>query len=309
MDGVELSSKATLQSGGTVGGSGPFTQYVPGVVQLPEETPSVADLLPSGVATAPQIQFFSERVATNNAAGVQETAGKPESVLDFHADSQSLAKIATYLPVSDEMLEDAPMIQNYINQRLAMFVRTEEEQQILTGAGAASYEVEGFIGNYSLNGVGTASVTGTSGTAVFPDFLTIMNNQRGSSYLNPTALIMHPRGFGSILAFTDGNDQYYGGGPLSPGAYGGGRTLDSSRLTAGWSLWNVPIHVTSNINSGTMLLGNFSQGAQLWRKGGINVSASNSHSDFFKRNQTAIRAEERLALTIYRPQAFTVVRW
>jgi hypothetical protein len=39
------------------------------------------------------------------------------------------------------------------------------------------------------------------------------------------------------------------------------------------------------------------------------VSASNSHSDFFKKNLTAIRAEERVALTVYRPEAFTVIRW
>jgi HK97 family phage major capsid protein len=311
---VELDTKATMTSGGTISGYGQFTQFVPGVVQIPDQQLTVADLLPSNTATAPQIQFFKERLATNNAAGVAEAAGKPESVLDFNADSASLTKIATYLPVTDEMLEDAPQIQAYINSRLTMFIRQEEEQQILRGVGTSSNEVEGFIDNFALNGVGSATVTGTAvanaGTAIYGDFLRVMNNQRGSSQLDPTAWIMHPSSFGTLIDRFDENGQYYGGGPLSPGLYGGGRNVNSNRLSQGGvTLWTVPIYVTTQVGVGTALLGNFSQGAALWRKGGISVSASNSHSDFFKKNLTAIRAEERLALTVYRPEAFTVVRW
>ena len=42
------------------------------------------------------------------------------------------------------------------------------------------------------------------------------------------------------------------------------------------------------------------------RKGGLRVEASNSHSTFFQENKVAIRAEERLALAVYRPAAFAV---
>jgi HK97 family phage major capsid protein len=311
---VELDTKATMTSGGTISGYGPFTTFVPGVIQIPSEQLTVADLLPNNTATSPQIQFFRERLATNNAAGVAEAAGKPESVLDFNADTAALTKIATYLPVTDEMLEDAPAIQTYINSRLAMFIKTEEEQQILRGVGSSSNEVEGFIDNFALNGVGSATVTGTAvankGTAIYGDFLAVMNNQRGSSQLDPTALIVHPSMFGTLINRFDTAGQYYGGGPLSPGLYGGGRNVESNRLSQGAvTLWGVPLYVTTQVGVGTALLGNFSQGAALWRKGGISVSASNSHSDFFKKNLTAIRAEERVALTVYRPEAFTVIRW
>jgi HK97 family phage major capsid protein len=58
---------------------------------------------------------------------------------------------------------------------------------------------------------------------------------------------------------------------------------------------------------GTALIGAFKQGGQIFRRSGLTVEASNSHSTFFQENQTAIRAEERLALAVYRPGAFGTV--
>jgi hypothetical protein len=47
--------------------------------------------------------------------------------------------------------------------------------------------------------------------------------------------------------------------------------------------------------------------AMVFRRGGIAVQASNAHQDFFVRNLTAIRAEERLALAVFRPACFGLV--
>jgi HK97 family phage major capsid protein len=48
---------------------------------------------------------------------------------------EPIKQIATLLPVSDEMLEDVPSIQAYLNSRLTLFVRVEEERHLLRGAG------------------------------------------------------------------------------------------------------------------------------------------------------------------------------
>ena len=61
--------------------------------------------------------------------------------------------------------------------------------------------------------------------------------------------------------------------------------------------------MTPSIVANTALVGAFKQAAQVFRKGGIRVEASNSHADFFIKNLVAIRAEERLALAVYRPGA------
>jgi HK97 family phage major capsid protein len=67
------------------------------------------------------------------------------------------------------------------------------------------------------------------------------------------------------------------------------------------------VFVTTNVGLGTVLLGNFREGATIFRRGGVTVEATNSHSDYFTKNLSMIRAEERLALATYRPSAFGVV--
>ena len=65
--------------------------------------------------------------------------------------------------------------------------------------------------------------------------------------------------------------------------------------------------VTSAITLGSALVGAFSQGGAVFRRSGVTVEATNSHSTWFADDITAIRAEERLALAVYRESAFTVV--
>ena len=69
---------------------------------------------------------------------VAEGAEKPEAALEFDEVDEPVKKIASFLPVSDEMLSDTPAIQGYLNARLSLFVRTEEELQFLHGAGKTS---------------------------------------------------------------------------------------------------------------------------------------------------------------------------
>jgi Phage capsid family len=60
-------------------------------------------------------------------------------------------------------------------------------------------------------------------------------------------------------------------------------------------------------SASSALVGNFGTAATLYRRGGLTVEATNSHSDYFKKNLVAVRAEQREALAVYYPNAFTVV--
>jgi HK97 family phage major capsid protein len=51
-------------------------------------------------------------------------------------------------------------------------------------------------------------------------------------------------------------------------------------------------------------VGAFGSAATIYRRGGLSVEASNSHADYFQKDLVAIRAQTRLALAVYRPEAF-----
>ena len=101
----------------------------------------------------------------------------------------------------------------------------------------------------------------------------------------------------------DGRSASFGGGPFS-GAYGN----SGAPGMFGQQLWNTRVVLSTVVGPGTALVGNFALGAHIWRRGGVTVEATNSHPDYFVRNLSMLRAEERLGLGVYRPAAFTEVR-
>ena len=212
---------------------------------------------------------------------------------------EPVKKIATVLPISDELLEDAVSVQSYLNGRLSLFVKLEEERQLLRGAG--TNELVGVIGRAGVN---TYTNLAADDNAV--GLARVIANTAGSSYLQPDTIIMHPTNWLNTGLLRDGTGgtigQFYGGGPFS-GAYGNGGAAG----IFGAQLWNTNVVLSTYVGAGTALVGNFSQGAHIWRRGGVSVEATNSHSDWFVKNLSVIRAEERLGLGVYRPAAFTVV--
>jgi HK97 family phage major capsid protein len=302
--GSPMQAKGTLTTTG--GGAGPGGGLVPpywepGVVSKLLEPLGVGDLFGQSNVTTSQVRYVVEGTATNSAGGVAEAAAKPESTLGYTETIEPIKKIATVLPVSDEMLEDAPSIQAYLNQRLTLFVRVEEERQLLRGTG--TNELVGLM--HASRAINTYTKLAADDNAT--GLAKVIANTASSAFVEPTAIIMHPTNWLNTRLLRDGTGgtagQFFGGGPFS-GAYGNpGQTG-----MFGASLWNLPVVLSNTVGPGTALVGAFNTAAHIWRRGGVSVEATNSHSDLFVKNITMIRSESRLGLGVYRPTAFTEVR-
>lgn len=299
---VGMLAKGTLLS--TPGTALTPPEYRAGVVETLFQRLYVADLLKQSQVTGSQVRYVEETTATNAADTVSEGEAKPESALDFTERVTPIRKIATTLPVSDELLEDASAIETYLNARLSLFVKVQEEAQILRGDGTAP-DLRGIIG---ASGVNIAGASATGGTATASSLFTVMNNTRGSSQLDPDALIVHPNQWDIMRTGRDSQGQYFGGGPFV-GSYGGPQGPAASSQFSTASYWGVRVVVSTAVGAGTALLGNFTEGAELFRRSGVTVDVSNSHEDYFRRNLNLLRAEERVGLGIYRPSAFTEIRF
>ncbi len=290
---VELSTKGTLVS--APGTALVPAGYQPGIVEALFQPPTIAALMPQQEAPGNPVRFVQETSVTNAAAPTAEAGVKPESAITFGEASEPVRKVATFLPVSDELLEDAPNLSAYLNQRLQLFVSTVEDQQLLLGSGSG-VNLQGFVA--SGRPVGTfARGTLSNEEAIFR----AATGTRGSSFLEPDTLVVHPNNWQTIRLAKDSNGQFYGPGPFY-GPYGGPQGPATPE-----SIWGMRVVQTSAITAGSALLGAFGTGAGVLRKGGLRVEATNSHSTWFQSDITALRAEVRLALAVYRPTAFTVV--
>jgi HK97 family phage major capsid protein len=291
---INLDAKATLLEG-ELGSPEPGAPLVPsdrrsGVQPILFDRLTVASLLASGTTNSNVVSYVVETVADAGDIGtVAEGAEKPEAELEFDSVDEPVRKIASFLPVSDEMLEDASQIQSYINARLSLFVQQEEENQLLNASGSGT-DIDGLLNRIP---VGNQDVTSSATAANAADHIYQALTVARASYLEPDGIVVNSDDWAELRLLKDQNENYIGGSPFSNGI---GQPAES--------LWGKRVVVTSAISSGTALVGAFGQAAQVFRRGGLTVEASNSHDDFFRRNLTAIRAEARLALAVYRPQAF-----
>ncbi len=284
---IELEGKALLDSMAVGSESAGLIQpdVQAGILPKLFQPLRIADLLASGTTSSSLVRYMQEKTATSGAAGVAESGLKPESTLEFDATDASVKKIATFLPVTDEMMEDVPALQSYINGRLSLFVKQEEERQLLDGNGGD--EIDGIMSFLVGPNTGVTSDV-TDAQAADHIYHAITNIRR--AFVEPDAIVINPVDWEKIQLLKDTLGRYLGSGPF--------------QSAAGPSLWGLPVVVTTAVDEGSALVGAFRVGAQIFRRGGLSVEASNSHADFFQHNKTAIRAEERLALAVYRPEAF-----
>ena len=265
-----LSFKAgTMLESGQGAGLIPVPQVAPGVVQTLFQPVGIADIFAGGLATSSSVRYVLEGTATSGAAGVLEAGVKPASDVALSTVDEPVRKIATVLTISDELIEDAPTIQNYLNSRLSLFCRAEEDRQLLRGT--ASPEVVGIFQRSGINLYGKAA--GDDNATALAKAIA---NTAGSCYLQPDHVIMHPTNWLNTRLLRDGTGgtvgQFYGGGPFT-GAYGSPTAGAATPGSFGGMIWNTPVFLSTVVGLGTALVGSFTQGAQLWSRA---ASASRS---------------------------------
>jgi HK97 family phage major capsid protein len=272
----------TITEGGT-GGVPPPPQYLPGIVPVPLRIPVVADLLASGPTNSNAIVYLQETSYTVAAAAVAEASAKPEAAIAFAQKTEPVVKLAHWIPVTDELLEDVPAMATYIDARLMRGVEIVEDDQLLNGSGVAP----NLLGLLARPGLApdVARGTDTNADAIAKQMAAIQT----TTNLIPTGVIIHPTNWETIALSKNTQGGYYGAGPF--------------QMPTPPTLWGKPAAITPAIPVGTALVV-CGTAATVFRRGGINVQASNSHQDYFIKNLTAIRAEERIALAVMVPAAF-----
>jgi HK97 family phage major capsid protein len=250
----------------------------------------VADLFAQGTMDGGMIQYLQETLWTNNADVVAPGAAKPESHKTFELKQQGLVKIAHWIPVVDEFLEDVAGLRSFIDAQMLNGVVEKLQDQLINGSGAGGQ----MMGLIALPGKTPTLPMGTGTGAAAAAIATQAAQIYQTSRLRPDAVVMSPSTWVGVMTETSTAGGYLAG----PAAWASGVEP---------RIWGLRVQTTPEVVDGTAIVGAYAMGGQLFRKGGVSVQATNSHDDFFVKNMTAIRAEVRAALVVYRPQAFGLV--
>lgn len=257
----------------------------PGIVEMALETATVADMMMQGATGVTAVEYYEETTVTNAAAEVAEGGTKPESALAYTLRTDNVRKIATWIPATDEALNDVPRLQTTIEGRLMFMVKRREESELLLGDGIAP----NILGVMNRTGVQTQA----KGADPVPDAIykaIVLVNV--NAFADPTGVVIHPLDWQDIRLLRTADGLYIWGSPSEAGPE---------------RIWGLPIRKTTAITQNTALVGAFRPWAEILRREGITITVSTEHSTYFVENKVAILAEERLALAVYRPAAFAKV--
>lgn len=258
-----------------------------GMVEPVTRRMTVRDLLTPGRTGQNAIQYPVETGFVNNAATVSEVLGnlKPQSDIKFDIRTVSVTTIAHWLLATRQIMDDVPMLESYIDGRLRYGLSYVEENQLLNGGGTGT----------DLNGIYTQATGFAAGSVVLGagatniDVLRIAMLQGALAELPATGHVLNPIDWAMIEVVKDSAGGYIIGNPVGQLAP---------------TLWGLPVVATQAMAAGAFLTGAFRLGAQIFDRMDARVEISTEDSDNFRRNLVTILAEERLALAVYRPEAF-----
>jgi HK97 family phage major capsid protein len=274
-------SSLTTDAAGSVGAM-LTPQRIAAPIELPQRRMTVRSLLAPGTTSAQSIEYVKEKGFTNAAAPVAEMAAKPQSDLQFEDATAAVRTIAHWMRASVQILDDAPGLRSIIDQRLRYGLGYVEEGQLLNGSGSGQ----------NLSGLITEATAYSAEFAVDGetqiDKIRLAMLQVALAEYAANGVVLNPIDWAVIETLKDGNGRYLIGNPQG---------------TAQPRLWGLPVVATQAMTEDKFLVGAFDLAAQIFDRQNATVEVSTEDQDNFIKNKVTIRAEERLALAVYRPEA------
>jgi len=275
-------------------------QRDPEIVRYEEpEILTIRDMLNVVPATSDSIKFV-RHTATGRAAESQwdteaspaQSRGGPKPYLTITAvaDTVTVETIAVLSKVTEQDVDDAPRLIAMINGEMRLDVRVEEERQLVYGDGATG-NLEGLfeqgVEDYEFD-------RAVSGDTLIDTIRKMKTDLRKRRVL-PNGLLIDPLDWENVELTKSTSDEHYIWAVVT-----------DARGPRIWSMRVVESDAMTNPDTGErrMILGDFVRGATLYDRHDVRLAVGYVDDDF-ARNLRTLRAEERIALAVKRPYAFS----
>lgn len=255
---------------------------VPGVILQPYNSTHMRNLLAVGNTDSNLVRYVRDNGGEGGPTTVAEGGTKPQMDRDLQIYDAPVRKIATYLRVPEEMIEDIPFLTSFLTNIGTEEVLAVEDTQILYGDGTGQ-NLSGIAtsGNFTAFAAGS-TVIGASSNRY--DVLGMSSTQMRLGKRNPSFHLVNPRDYFEMVSAKDSTNNYIlrgGGNGILPVDAGGVPIIQANQVTAG-------DFITMDRNA-----------AQIFFRSNISVRFYEQDQDNAIKNMVTIVIEERLALAIY----------
>lgn len=245
----------------------------------------VSDLIPTIPINQAAYKYMEETTFTNNAAEAAQGGTYGEAALALTERSATVEKVAVWLPVTDEQLEDVAGAAAYVDQRLRFMLRQRYDYQILQGNGTTP----NLLGVLNKSGIQTQAL----GADTVPDAIyKAIVKVRVTGRALPNALVIHPNDWQDVRLLRTTDGIYIWGNPATAGPE---------------MIWGLPVVQSDVATENTAVVGDFANFSLAGLRRGIDVQVTNAHDTYFVEGKQAVRADFRVVLVWTRATAFCTV--
>lgn len=232
-------------------------------------------------ATTGKFVTYVQQTATSDTKFTAEGGAKTEGEPEWAEISEEVKKIASYVKVSKEMLEDLSFIRAEIDNDLMEQVRVGIEQALLTGTGANN-QIKGLLdASMGLPTFGAGTFANAVQDANITDLMRVVKAQIEGANFTPTHIVLNPEDIAKLQLTKSSSGEYTY--PMYLPIQSG----DGEMLLAGMRIISSTYMTADNY-----LVGDFSKVNVRFREN-IAMSVGLDQDDFTK-NMVTILAEARL---------------
>lgn len=254
----------------------------------------IRDLLTTVPVGGQNYTYFREKLHTRGASPVAEGGLKPTSNVTFETVTDRVKKIAVWMPVTDEALDDVPQMLAYLQQLLRYDLKLEEEAQILKGDGTGE-NLPGLMTQATAYDTALSKAGDTAIDLVRRSIYQV----RKQSQMSADGVVMTELDWMNIELQKDGENRYLFAnlqGLVTP------------------ILWGRPVITSDSMdegdgtNGGEFLTANFARSTTLFDRMSFLFKMGLINDQFIK-NERALLVEERLGLGVRRKEALVKGRF
>lgn len=285
-EGVNFEYKAagTMTVGGNVTGANanrlPQPEYIPGVVNIAEKSPSVLSVVDYSSTGSAVIIWVDEANKEGDAEFLGEGELKPLHDFELQPKTSNAKKVAVAIKVSTEMLDDISYMESEIRMKLEKRVRLKADEKVFNGDDTNPDEFDGIIRYASAFVAGSLAatvVTPNNSDAIRAAVAQIVVSSDTDRSFAPNYVFMHPYDVAG-MDLQKGSDGHYVLPPFS--------SADGRRV------YGLQIVESTRIPAGYVLVGDFTKShVREYKNFEISVGFEN---DDFRKNLVTMLGEMRL---------------